>query len=159
MGTDSTALLLRWISEPGTRPCDLRDLLVVTAQTGDEWPITGQLVTRYMLPLFRRHGIRWAEVARRGPRQADGIAVLQDSRAPTAVHLNGAYRLSQEMMAAGTVPQAGGARKCSAKAKGCRLTSSSAARPAASRTFTLSASRPGYVVGLLPVQCPQAAPR
>jgi hypothetical protein len=31
MGTDSTALLLRWITEPATHPCDLRDLLVVTA--------------------------------------------------------------------------------------------------------------------------------
>jgi hypothetical protein len=121
MGTDSTALLLRWICEPATRPCDLANLLVVTAQTGDEWPITGELVTRHMLPLFRQHHIRWAEVARRGPRQADGITVLSDSRTPTAVHLTGAYRLLQEMMAAGTVPQAGGARKCSAKAKGWPL--------------------------------------
>jgi hypothetical protein len=28
-----------------------------------------------MLPLFRQHHIRWAQVARRGPRQADGITV------------------------------------------------------------------------------------
>lgn len=58
MGTDSTALLLRWIYEPATRPCALRELLVVTAETGDEWPITGDLVTRHMLPLFRQHGVR-----------------------------------------------------------------------------------------------------
>lgn len=35
MGTDSTALLLRWLLEPATRPCDLSDILVITAQTGD----------------------------------------------------------------------------------------------------------------------------
>lgn len=58
MGTESTALLLRWIHEPSTRPCGLEDLLVVTAQTGDVWPLTGQLVTRHMLPLFRQHHIR-----------------------------------------------------------------------------------------------------
>jgi hypothetical protein len=33
MGADSTALPLRWIAEPLTRPCGLRDLLVVTAMT------------------------------------------------------------------------------------------------------------------------------
>jgi hypothetical protein len=121
MGTDSTALLLRWICEPQSRPCDLPGLLVVTAQTGDEWAVTGELVTHHMLPLLRRHHIRWAQVARAGPRQADGIAVLSDTREPTTVHLRGAYRLSQELLAAGTVPQAGGARRCSLKAKGWPL--------------------------------------
>jgi hypothetical protein len=40
MGADSTALLLRWIRQPETQPCDLRDLLLITAMTGDEWPAT-----------------------------------------------------------------------------------------------------------------------
>jgi len=121
MGADSTALLLRWMLDPASRPCDLRDLLAVTAQTGDEWPVTGELVTRHMLPLLRRHHIRWVQVARAGPRQADGITVLADTRAPTTVHLAGDYRLSQELLAAGTVPQTGGARRCSLKAKGWPL--------------------------------------
>ena len=121
MGVDSTALLLRWLAEPQTRPCDLADLLIVTAQTGDEWPITGELVSRQLLPLMREHGLRWAQVARGGPRQAHGVKVLSDTRQPDTVHLPGAYRLSQEMLTAGTVPQASGARKCSAKAKGWPL--------------------------------------
>ena len=58
MGADSTALLLRWIHEPATRPCDLAGLLVVTAMTGDEWPVTGRLVTEHILPLLRAHDIR-----------------------------------------------------------------------------------------------------
>jgi hypothetical protein len=121
MGTDSTAILLRWILEPATRPCPLGDLLMVTAQTGDEWPYTGQLVTRHVLPLLREHGIRWVQVARATGRQGDGITVLADTRHPQTVHLAGGYRLSQELLAAGTVPQVGGARLCSAKAKGWPL--------------------------------------
>jgi hypothetical protein len=31
LGLDSTAVLLRWINEPATRPFDLGDLVVVTA--------------------------------------------------------------------------------------------------------------------------------
>jgi hypothetical protein len=118
MGADSTALLLRWIREPDTRPCDLTDLLVITAMTGDEWPATGRLVAEHILPRLREHGIRWVQVARAAAGQADGITILDDSRAPSRVHLGGAYRLSDEMLAAGTVPQVAGSRKCSAKAKG-----------------------------------------
>lgn len=44
--------------------------------------------------------------------------MLDDSRSPTRLHLAGAYRLSDELRAAGTIPQLAGSRKCSAKAKG-----------------------------------------
>jgi hypothetical protein len=121
MGADSTALLDRWIFEPQTRPCDLADLLVVTAQTGNEWPVTGKLATRHVLPLMREHGIRWAQVARAGPRRADGITVLDDTPQPAVVCLDGDYKLSDELTAAGTVPQAGGPRRCSMNAKGWPL--------------------------------------
>jgi hypothetical protein len=62
--------------------------------------------------------VRYVQVARQGASQSDGIAVLDDSRAPTELHIAGAYRLSEELAAAGTVPQCGGARRCSAKSKG-----------------------------------------
>ena len=55
---------------------------------------------------------------RAGAAQADGITILDDSRAPRAVHLGGDWKLSDEMLAAGTVPQVADSRKCSAKAKG-----------------------------------------
>lgn len=121
LGVDSTAVLLRWIAEPVTRPCDLSGLLVITAMTGDEWPVTGELVEEHVLPLLREHSIRYAQVARAGASQADGVAVLDDSRRPERVHLAGAYRLADEMRVAGTVPQTGGARLCSVKAKGWPL--------------------------------------
>jgi hypothetical protein len=117
MGADSTAVLLRWLAEPATCPCDLDGLLVVTAMTGDEWPVTGRLVTEHILPRLREHRVRYAQVARAGPVQADGIAVLDDSRGPRRLHLAGAFRLSDELRAAGTVPQVAGVRKCSLKAK------------------------------------------
>jgi hypothetical protein len=118
LGVDSTAILLRWIYEPETRPCPLGELLVVTAMTGDEWPRTGQLVTEHMLPLFRRNGIRYVQLARRGPLKEHGINVLDDSRGYGPLHLQGDYKLSDEMIANGTVPQTGGIRKCSMKSKG-----------------------------------------
>lgn len=121
LGEDSTAVLLRWIFEPHTRPCPLENLLVITAMTGDEWPITGALVQQYVLPLLRAHSIRFVQVARAGPSERDGVTVLDDSRHPTRVHLEGDYRLQDELRAAGTIPQSGGARRCSQKAKGWPL--------------------------------------
>lgn len=118
MGADSTAELLEWERNPARRPCAWEDLTVITAQTGDEWAKTGRLVQQYMVPFFQRNGIRWVQVARHGPRQEDGITVLEDSRNPQQVHLRGDYRLIQEMISNGTVPQTGGHRRCSLKAKG-----------------------------------------
>ncbi|MGN2638817.1 hypothetical protein ACTD5D_22140 [Nocardia takedensis] len=61
------------------------------------------------------------EVARAGPRVADGIVVLQDTRAPTRLHPDpdehGFYALSAEHRANGVMPTLNG-RACSAKAKG-----------------------------------------
>lgn len=118
LGVDSTAILLRWIHEPETRPCPLENILVVTAMTGDEWPVTGQLVTDHILPLLREHKIRYLQVARKGAFKADGIEILDDSRCPQHLQAAGAYALSMEMISSGTVPQLGGTRKCSLKFKG-----------------------------------------
>ncbi|HVX32584.1 MAG TPA: hypothetical protein VHA80_05525 [Solirubrobacterales bacterium] len=118
LGVDSTALLLRWLEEPGCRDFPLSELLVVTAMTGDEWPLTGALVEAHVLPRLRDAGVRYAQVARGGRRQAEGIVVLEDSVGAERLHLAGAYRLSEEMTAAGTVPQTGGNRLCSMKFKG-----------------------------------------
>jgi hypothetical protein len=121
MGLDSTAILLRWLTEPESRDFSLEEMVVITSMTGDEWPETGQMVSELILPLFRAHRIRYIQVARAGPKQADGVRVLDDSRTPERLFLEGDYALSQEMLRAGTVPQYGGARRCSAKAKGWPL--------------------------------------
>jgi len=121
MGVDSTAILLRWLHEPASRDFNLGDLGVLTAMTADEWPQTGHMVRELVLPLIRAHRIRYIQVARAGPKQADGVRVLDDSRSPTRLFIDGAYTLSEEMLTAGTVPQCGGGRRCSAKAKGWPL--------------------------------------
>ncbi len=57
------------------------------------------------------------QVARAGPSQKDGIVVLEDSRQPTKLFVDGAYKLSDEMQASGMVPSFGGPHKCSLKYK------------------------------------------
>ncbi len=117
MGVESTAILVRWILEPATRPCALSDLLVITAMVGNEYPDTGTDVEQHILPLLRTHQIRFIQVARHGHLEKDGITVLDDSRGPTRIHLGGDYRLSDELRKAGTVPQYGGTHRCSLKFK------------------------------------------
>ncbi|MEV7011747.1 hypothetical protein [Streptosporangium sp. NPDC051022] len=118
LGVDSTAILLRWLLEPETRDFDLANLVVLTAQTGNEWPETGRLVEQHIYPLLREHGIRTVQVARATSSQSDGITILGDTRTPERCYIAGAYTLAEEMFAAGTVPQTGGARLCSVKSKG-----------------------------------------
>jgi hypothetical protein len=89
--------------------------------TGDEWSDTAAAAREHVLPLLSEHRVRFAQVARASASQTDGIVVLDDSTTPAQLHIDGAYKLSDEMNAAGTVPQAGGARLCSAKAKGFPL--------------------------------------
>ncbi len=118
MGVESSALLLRWMEESDSRDFDLeRDLIVITAQTGDEWPDTKTLIEQHLLPRMRSHCIRYVQVARAGHLEADGIVVLADTREPDTVHLEGSYKLSQELRTAGTVPQYAGERRCSLKFK------------------------------------------
>lgn len=118
MGVESTAITLRWLNEPSSRNFCLCQLIIITAQTGDEHTNdTGPLVEQYLLPLYRQHNIRFVEVARAGPREADGIVVLQDTRSPQRLHLEGAYKLSDELLLNGTVPQSGGVHTCALKFK------------------------------------------
>jgi hypothetical protein len=117
LGVESVAILLHWICEPQTRDFDLKDLVVITAMTGKEWPDTTDKFQRHLLPLFRRHGIRFVQLGRAGHLEKDGIIVLDDSRAPQKLFAGGAYTLFEELQSAGTVPQFGGAHHCSLKFK------------------------------------------
>src|SRR3954465_10549524 len=124
LAVDSTSILLRWLHEPESRDFPLEALTVLTSMTGDEFQETGDHVTRHILPLLRQFRIRFVQVARAGPLEEDGITVLDDSREPTTGHLAGAYKLSTELLRAGTVPQvAASQRRCTAKAKGFPLDS------------------------------------
>lgn len=117
MGVESSAILLRWIMSPVTRPCLLEELIVITSQVGDEYGDTGRDVEAHILPLMRAHGIRYVQVARHGHFEAEGITVLDDSRTPAKVFLEGDYKLSDELKRNGTVPQYGGVHRCALKFK------------------------------------------
>jgi hypothetical protein len=111
---------MRWLTEPASRDFDLQDLVVITAHTGDEFDQTLRDVEEVVLPLLRRYGIRFIQVGRtqrKTTANGEGVAVLDDSTAPDRLHVDG-YKLSDEMLSAGTLPQMGGARMCSVHAKG-----------------------------------------
>jgi hypothetical protein len=117
LGVESVAILLRWLLEPESRDFSLADLTVVTAMVGAEWPDTGADFEKHILPLFREHGVRFVQVARKGHLEEDGIVILDDSRATERLYMAGAYTLTQELEAAGTVPQYGSEHRCSLKFK------------------------------------------
>jgi hypothetical protein len=119
MGVDSTAYLLRCLLEPACRDFQLEELVVLTAQTGSEFRDTKRLVEQHIFPRLRAHHVRFVEVARAGQLEGAGIVYLNDTRQPFELHLSGHYRLVEELLTVGTVPQfANGQRRCSQKYKG-----------------------------------------
>ena len=117
MGVESTAVLVRWLTEPSYCPSRLNKLIVITAQTGDEYEDTRSAIESHILPLLRQYDIRYVQVARHGHREEDGITVLSDTTQPERLFIEGDYRLSDELRTNGTVPQYGGIHRCSLKAK------------------------------------------
>lgn len=71
----------------------------------------------HILPLLRSNRIRLVQVARSGRFEEDGIEVLDDSDHPQTLYIGGAYKLSDELLFAGTVPQFAGVHKCALKFK------------------------------------------
>ncbi|WP_331757042.1 hypothetical protein OH782_41400 (plasmid) [Streptomyces sp. NBC_01544] len=121
LGADSTAILLMFLAEPAAHglELDLSDLVVVHAITGDEFVDSLDYVNRLVLPLLRARSVRLVQICRAGKSDTDGVLVLDDSRAPRRIHAAGPWRLSDELRAAGTVPQlANGQRRCSIRFKG-----------------------------------------
>jgi len=93
-------------------------LIVVTAQVGEEHKNdTVPLAEARMLPILREHKVRFVELARRGHLEEDGIVILQDTREPWKLNPDGVYKLSDELLHSGTVPQFGGEHRCAMKFK------------------------------------------
>lgn len=120
MGVDSTSILLRCLDEGFEKfGIDESKLTVITAQTGNEFPDLGGMVEKHILPRLAERNIRFIQVARE--KATESMVVLDDSRSPSVCYLNGAFTLRDELIAAGTIPQSGGTRKCSIKSKGWPL--------------------------------------
>ncbi len=113
LGEDSTAIILRWLEDPSSRDFDLSELAIVTAMTGNEWERTRGAVETLVLPRLAAAGVRFIQAARTRrhvTKAGDGIVILDDSRSPSKLYLEGDYTLYQEMVEAGTIPQSGGMR-------------------------------------------------
>jgi hypothetical protein len=117
LGVESSAILARWLIEPETCPCNLSNLTVLTAMLGSEWRDTIRLVTDHILPLLRQHVVRYVQISRGGRLEESGIVVLSDTRQPTELFVDGAYRLKDELSEAGIVPSFSGPHTCSLKNK------------------------------------------
>lgn len=119
MGVESAAIIAKLADNPGLLPgFSWERAIVVTAQTGGEYESTRHLRERYILPIFRDFGVRTVQVARRGPKQEDGITVLDDTTEPYTVYIEGDYTLERELRTSGVVPAFGGDHLCSMKSKG-----------------------------------------
>lgn len=102
MGVESTAILVRWLKSPETRPCSLEDLVVITSQLGNEYDDTRRDVEAHILPLLREYGVRYVQISRRGHLEADGISILSDTTNPERLFIEGDYKLSDELREAVT---------------------------------------------------------
>ena len=119
MGVESTAILMRWIVEPRSRPFqDFQQLIVLVAQTGDETDETKHLSETYLFPLLRQHQIRLVQVARTSASKRDGYLVLSDTCQPHELHIKGGFPLSQDLLQSVTVPRLGRPHICAQRAKG-----------------------------------------
>ena len=118
LGVDSTAMIARILEDPAAHGVDLERTAVVHMATGSEWPDTLADAERHMLPLLRKHGVRLVQLARAGQSDQAGIEVLDDSRTPQRLAVRGSWTLWDELEVNGTVPQQGGTRRCSLRAKG-----------------------------------------
>ncbi|MGR3280592.1 hypothetical protein ACSYAD_36670, partial [Acaryochloris marina NIES-2412] len=88
---------------PKTRPFNSFDeLLLITAQTGNEHQSTKRLVETHILPLLRQHQIRFVQVAKAGHSKRDGYTVLSDTQNPYTCHIEGDYTLGHSLRIAGT---------------------------------------------------------
>jgi hypothetical protein len=115
--------LLRWLNEPASRDFDLDKLVIVTAHTGDEYAETVRDAQDVVLPQLARHGVRLVQAGRTRLNTTSagaGISIFNDSTHPTRLYTDHGYALSDELLAAGTVPQLG-SRRCSLRAKGAVL--------------------------------------
>jgi hypothetical protein len=119
LGADGASYFEDILNHPHRREFDLQRAIVLTSQTGLEWPWTAYLNERYLYPRLRAEGMRTVQIAKAGPYKKDGYVVLSDTRSPRKCYIRGTYTLAHNSLEAGTLPQyQQGKRKCSDAFKG-----------------------------------------
>ncbi|MEM6839729.1 MAG: hypothetical protein AAF609_23195 [Cyanobacteria bacterium P01_C01_bin.120] len=124
LGADSTALLLKYLSETDEeRGFPLENLIVITSLVGREWDKTVDKAQRFILPLLRQHNILTIQCGRMSDSSPDGWIVYECSRQPQRIYQDVAQRLGwtldRHLLRNGIVPQRRkGARTCTLRFKG-----------------------------------------
>ncbi|WP_204141315.1 hypothetical protein [Halomicronema sp. CCY15110] len=124
LGADSTALLLKYLSETDEeRGFPLENLIVITSLVGREWDETIDKVQRFILPLLRQHNILTIQCGRMSDYSAEGWIIYECSRQPQRIYQGVAQRLGwtldRHLLRNGIVPQRRkGARTCTLRFKG-----------------------------------------
>lgn len=122
MGVESCAILRAWVEHPELRPSNfesLEQLIVFSAQTGEETWQTKQLMERYSMRDMRQHNIRYVQIAKAGLNKRDGYTVLDDSRQPETCFVEGDFRLFRDNMnQAGSSVRLGRPHSCAMRWKG-----------------------------------------
>lgn len=119
MGVESTAIILLWIFFPHTRPFKhWNQLIIITAQTGDEFWETKYLCETFILPLLRKLGVRLVQAAKHGSRKEDGYTLLSDTCEPYEMFIEGDHKLSDNMLTDGWIPRVGRPHICAMRWKG-----------------------------------------
>jgi len=110
LGADSTALLLKYLTETDEeRGFPLENLIVITALVGREWDETIEKVDRFIIPLLRQHNILTIQTGRMSDSSPDGWIIYECSRQPRRIYQDVAQRLGwtldRNLLYSGTVPQ------------------------------------------------------
>ncbi len=120
-GVESSAQLCRWFFQPSTRPFrSWKQVVVVSAQTGDEFWRTKELADLFILPLLRKVGCLFFEIGKAGPLEKDGYVILSATTQPYVLHIRSEeiHSLGDNMEIDGWVPRLNRPHLCAQKWKG-----------------------------------------
>lgn len=121
LGCDSAAYIFLILEHPALRPCPLEDLVVVTAQTGNESRKVKEQTEKHLYPRLKAAGVLTAQVARASAGEChleDGITVLDYTTEPDVCFIEGDYNIVDHHTQYGGVPQYANGHVCAIKFKG-----------------------------------------
>ncbi|MDX2241845.1 MAG: hypothetical protein NW224_14260, partial [Leptolyngbyaceae cyanobacterium bins.302] len=120
-GVESSAQLCRWFFQPSNRPFrSWKQVVIVSAQTGDEFWRTKELAELFILPLLRRVGCLFFEIGKAGSLEKDGYVILSATTQPYVLHIRSEaiHSLGDNMEIDGWVPRLNRPHLCAQKWKG-----------------------------------------
>jgi|GEM_PF-3359312 len=121
LGCDSAAYIFLILQYPELRPCPLEDLIVVSAQTGNESRKVKAQTEKHLYPRLKAAGVLTAQVARASAAEChteNGITVLDCTTEPDVCFVEGDYSIVDHHTQYGGVPQYANGHVCAIKFKG-----------------------------------------